>query len=258
MKGKTAVVTGGASGIGRAITLRLASLGARVCVLDVNSEAASAVVAEVAQAGADAGGSAFAVECDITSPAGVSEVFAGLFKGGPVDVLVNSAGTSHIGNVESTTIEDFDRLFAVNVKGTFLCMQACVPHMARQGGGVILNMASIAATSGLAERFAYSMTKGAVLSMTLSVAKDYIGKGIRCNCVSPARVRTPFVDGYIAKNYPGREQEMLLQLSNSQPIGRMGTPDEVASLAVYLCTPDASFITGADMPVDGGFFNLRG
>ena len=254
MNGMTAAVTGGASGIGRAIVLRLAARGAQVCVLDINQQAAQAVAAEVAQAG----GSAFAQTCDITDPASVRDTFGGLFARGRVDVLVNSAGISHIGTVESTTVEDFDRVFAVNVKGTFLCMQACVPHMVEQGGGIILNMASIAATAALADRFAYSMSKGAVLSMTLSVAKDYIGKHIRCNCISPARVHTPFVDGYVKKNYPGREQEMFQKLAQSQPIGRMGTPDEVAALAVYLCSADASFITGADIPIDGGFFNLRG
>ncbi len=123
--------------------------------------------------------------------------------------------------------------------------------------GTILNMASIAATAGLANRFAYSMTKGAVLSMTLSVAKDYLSQGIRCNCISPARVHTPFVDGFVAKNYPGHEAEKMKDLALSQPIGRMGKPDEIAALALYLCSDAASFLTGVDYPIDGGFFNLR-
>ena len=254
MKGKSAVVTGGASGIGRAIALRLALLGAQVRVLDTNLEAAQAVVVEIEQAA----GEALALKCDIADPLSVREAFRGLFLRGRVDVLVNSAGISHIGNVENTSVQDFERVFSVNVKGTYLCMQACVPHMVGRGGGIILNIASVAATAGLSDRFAYSMSKGAVLSMTLSVAKDYIGKGIRCNCVSPARIRTPFVEGYVAKNYPGREQEMFRELSAAQPIGRMGTPEEVASLACYLCSDEASFITGADIPLDGGFFNLRG
>lgn len=254
MSGITAVVTGGASGIGRAIAQRFASNKANVCVFDRNEQAARGVVDEIVSAG----GVAFGQTCDITSPASVSTSFQTIFDRRRVDILVNSAGVSHIGTVESTSIEDFDRLFAVNTRGTFLCMQACVPHMVRNGGGIILNLASIAATAALADRFAYSMTKGAVLSMTLSVARDYIAHNIRCNCISPARVHTPFVDDYVKKNYPGREQETFEKLAKSQPIGRMGTPEEVAALAAYLCSSDATFITGADIPIDGGFFNLRG
>jgi NAD(P)-dependent dehydrogenase (short-subunit alcohol dehydrogenase family) len=171
---------------------------------------------------------------------------------------VNNAGVSHIGTVESTTEGDFDRLVRVNVKGFYNCMRAIVPHMRDNGGGVILNMASIAGSAGLADRFAYSMTKGAVIAMTYSVARDYLAHNIRCNCISPARVHTPFVDDYLKKTYPGREQEMFGELAKSQPIGRMAEPSEVASLALFLCSDEASFITGADYPLDGGFFNLRG
>jgi 2-keto-3-deoxy-L-fuconate dehydrogenase len=159
--------------------------------------------------------------------------------------------------VESTTEADFDRIFQVNVKGFYNCMQACVGHMKAHGGGVILNMASIAGSAALSDRFAYSMSKGAVIAMTYSVAKDYLSHNIRCNCISPARVHTPFVDGYLKKNYPGREKEMFEKLSQAQPIGRMGEPDEVASLALFLCSEQASFITGVDYPLDGGFMNLR-
>ena len=125
-------------------------------------------------------------------------------------------------------------------------------------GGAILNMSSIAALVGLPDRFAYSMTKGAVTSMTISVAKDYINYNIRCNCISPARVHTPFVDGFIAKNYAGREEEMFKKLSASQPVGRMAKPEEIAALALYICSDEASFITGNDYPIDGGFVKLSG
>src|SRR5690606_26764200 len=123
---------------------------------------------------------------------------------------------------------------------------------------VILNMASVASSVGISDRFAYSMTKGAVLTMTYSVAKDYLDFGIRCNSISPGRIHTPFVDGYLANNYPGREKEMFERLSKTQPIGRMGLPEEVANLALYLCSDEASFATGTDFPLDGGFIKLNG
>lgn len=136
-------------------------------------------------------------------------------------------------------------------------MQAAVRLMTKQRSGVLLNLASIAATSGLSQRFAYSMTKGAVLAMTLSAAKDCLPFGIRCNCISPARVHTPFVDNFVARNYPGQESEMMKTLSAAQPIGRMGTPEEIAQLALYLCSDAASFVTGSDVLIDGGFTTLR-
>src|SRR5205807_2044675 len=153
---------------------------------------------------------------------------------------------------------DHDKGIFVNFKVMYNCMQATVAHMKANGGGIMLNMASIAGTSGLADRFAYSMSKGAVVAMTYSVARDYLAHNIRCNCISPARVHTPFVDGYLQKNYPGREKEMFEKLAKSQPIGRMAEPSEVAYLALFLCSDEAAFITGVDYPIDGGFFNLRG
>jgi NAD(P)-dependent dehydrogenase (short-subunit alcohol dehydrogenase family) len=176
---------------------------------------------------------------------------------GQLDILVNSAGISHIGKAETTSEADFDKLYQVNVKGVYNCLFAALPLMKKNGGGAILNMSSIAAVVGLPDRFAYSMTKGAVLGMTLSVAKDYLGDRIRCNCISPARVHTPFVDGFLAKNYPGKEQEMFEKLSKTQPIGRMAKPEEIAGLILYLCSDEASFITGCDYPIDGGFIKLN-
>ena len=250
MDGKVAVVTGGASGIGRAIAERFARGGASVRVLDIDERAASAVAKEMA-------GDARAYACDVTQQQSVTAAFHKMFQQERVQILINNAGISHIGNVEGTSEVDFDRIFSVNVKGMYNCMQACVPHMKANGGGVILNMASIAATSGLADRFAYSMSKGAVVAMTYSVAKDYLAHNIRCNSISPARVHTPFVDGYLRRNYPGKEREMFEKLEKAQPIGRMGQPEEVANLALFLCSDEAAFITGCDYPIDGGFFNLR-
>jgi 2-keto-3-deoxy-L-fuconate dehydrogenase len=206
----------------------------------------------------DGGGESSVHVSDVTDPDGVKAVFSGLAAQGPIDILVNNAGVSHIGTVETTTGEDFDRLLRINVKGFYHCMQAAIPYMKQQGEGVILNIASIAGSTGLADRFAYSTTKGAVIAMTYSVARDYLAHHIRCNSISPARVHTPFVDDYLKRTYPGREQEMFQELSRSQPIGRMAEPAEVASLALFLCSPAAAFITGVDYPLDGGFFNLRG
>lgn len=233
-----AVITGAASGIGRAIAALFAEAGAHVVRMDLNTIAEDPT----------------SITCDVSDEASVAAAFTAI---GPIDILVNSAGVSHIGTILSTTPADFDHLFRVNVRGTYLCMAAAARTMAQQKSGVILNLASIAATAGLADRFAYSMTKGAVLSMTLSTAKDLLPHNIRVNCISPARVHTPFVDNYLAKNYPGREAEMFEKLSASQPIGRMGEPEEIAALALYLCSPASSFITGADIPIDGGFQNLR-
>lgn len=252
LHGKRAIVTGAASGIGLATAELFASQGANVILIDLNQQKLDEAIAGIHQAN---GATPTGVVCDITSEKNVAAAFSEI--GGPIDILVNSAGIAHVGNLLSTTVDDLDRLFAVNVRGTFLCMQAAIQPMLEAKRGAILNLASIAATSGLPDRFAYSTTKGAVLSMTLSVAKDYLAHGIRCNCISPARVHTPFVDGFVAKNYPGHEAEKMKELANSQPIGRMAKPSEIAALILYLCSDAASFVTGVDYPIDGGFFNLR-
>jgi 2-keto-3-deoxy-L-fuconate dehydrogenase len=255
LDGKAAIITGGGSGIGQAIARRFAASGATVHICDLHLDRASATARQISEA---TGGIAFAVQCDVTDAASTQQIFGRIAAQGRIDILVNSAGISHIGRLETTSEDDFDRVFQVNVKGVFHCMQAVVGPMRDQGGGVILNLASIAATAGLSDRFAYSMSKGAVLSMTLSVAKDYLKDKIRCNAISPARIHTPFVDAFLREHYAGREKEMFSTLSNAQPIGRMGLPDEVASMALFLCSDEASFITGADLPLDGGFVNLRG
>ena len=250
LKGKKAVVTGGGSGIGKAIAMLFAQRGAQVHLLDI-SEAAGAQVARDIR---EEGGQATAHGCDITHQA---DVHACLDAIGPLGILVNNAGIAHVGKACNTAEEDFDRVMSVNVKGAYNCLHAAIPLLKKNGGGVILNMASVAAWVAVPERFAYSAAKGALMAMTLSVAKDYLQEGIRCNSISPGRVHTPFVDGFLAKNYPGKEAEMFERLSQTQPIGRMARPDEVAALALYLCSDEASFITGSDYPIDGGFIKLN-
>ena len=257
LDGKAAIITGAGSGIGRAIALRFAANGACVYVLDIEAAQAEAVASEIAVMG----GVAQAHVCDVSKQEQVKKVFKEILAKETSTkrsfVLVNNAGIPHIGRLHNTTEGDFDRVFRVNVKGAYNCMLSIIDHMKAQAGGVILNLASIAASSGLPERFAYSMSKGAIVSMTYSVARDYVPYNIRCNCISPARVHTPFVDGYLRQNYPGQEQEMFERLSKAQPIGRMADADEVASLALFLCSDEAAFITGTDYPIDGGFLNLR-
>jgi 2-keto-3-deoxy-L-fuconate dehydrogenase len=247
---KTAVITGAGSGIGKAVALLFARQQATVHALDLNEEALKETEAEIRSSG----GQVKIHSCDVTKQAMVKAILESIST---IDILVNSAGISHIGKADTTSEEDFDRVFQVNVKGVYNCLHQALPLMKQQGGGVILNLASIANSVGIPDRFAYSMSKGAVAAMTLSVAKDYIGEGIRCNCISPARVHTPFVDGFLKKNYPGREAEMFEKLSKTQPIGRMAKPAEIAHLVLYLCSEEASFITGCDYPIDGGFIKLN-
>jgi NAD(P)-dependent dehydrogenase (short-subunit alcohol dehydrogenase family) len=224
-----------------------------VHILELNPDNAKETIAEIEKEN----GKAFAHSCNVADQAQVSKVINEIAKISALDILVNNAGVAHVGNIENTSEEDLDRLYNINIKGVYNCMRAAIPHMKAKQKGIILNMASIASSVGLSDRFAYSMTKGAVMTMTYSVARDYIHDNIRCNCISPARVHTPFVDGFISKNYPGKEKEMFEKLSASQPIGRMGMPEEVANLALFLCSDEAAFITGTDYPIDGGFIKLN-
>ncbi|MEX1013962.1 MAG: SDR family oxidoreductase [Candidatus Paceibacterota bacterium] len=245
LENKTAIVTGGASGIGLAITNVFAKNGANVHVLEIEegAEIESDHDIQIHQ-------------CDVSNHRQVYDVIGKITKAEPLDILVNNAGIAHIGNIEQTTEEDLDRLYSVNIKGIYNCIKASVQSLKRTNG-CILNMASVVSHVGIPDRFAYSMTKGAVLTMTYSVAKDYIDDGVRCNSISPARVHTPFVDGYLAQNYPGKEKEMFEKLSKTQPIGRMAKPEEIANLALFLCSDKAGFITGTDYPIDGGFIHIN-
>jgi NAD(P)-dependent dehydrogenase (short-subunit alcohol dehydrogenase family) len=250
LQNKKAVVTGGGSGIGRAIATLFAKQGAEVHIVELTQESAKDTVDEIQKAG----GKVFSHACNVANQ---KEVQATFEKIGNIHILVNNAGIAHVGKVDTTSEIDFDRVMNVNVKGVYNCLNASISKFRESNGGVILNMASIAAWVGLSDRFAYSTAKGAVMAMTLSVAKDYIGENIRCNSISPARVHTPFVDGFISANYPGKEAEMFDKLSKSQPIGRMGKPDEIAALALFLCSNESGFITGCDYPIDGGFIKLN-
>jgi len=247
---KTAVITGAASGIGKAVALVFAKQGAIVHLLDMNEHALTETANEIREQGNDPRQHLV----DVSSQPAIKSLFDDI---GRIDILVNCAGISNIGRADNTSEEDFDRVYTVNVKGNYNCLHGAIPMMMQNKRGVIINLASVASNVGLTDRFAYSMSKGAVLGMTLSVAKDYITHGIRCNCISPARVHTPFVDNFLAKNYPGREQEMFEKLSKTQPIGRMARPVEIAHLVLYLCSDEASFITGCDYPIDGGFIKLN-
>ena len=247
---KITVITGGGSGIGKAIAKLFAKQGAVVHILEWNTDTANETADEIK----NDSGKVSVHKCNVADQKEVLAIFESI---GAINILVNNAGIAHIGKADNTKEEDFDKVMSVNVKGVYNCIHAAIPQLKKNGGGCIINMASVAAHVGIPDRFAYSTTKGAVMAMTLSVAKDYLQENIRCNSISPARVHTPFVDGFLKNTYPGKEEEMFDKLSKTQPIGRMGTPDEVAALALYLCSDEASFITGCDYLVDGGFVKLN-
>jgi len=253
LQNKTALVTGGGSGIGEAIAQTFANQDAKVFIIDQNLDAANKTVEKINKKGL----SAKAYKCDVSNNKNVSNVINEISKTSTIDILINNAGIAHVGNIEACEEKDLDHLYEVNIKGVYNCTRAIIPFMVKNKNGCIINLTSIASSVGIKDRFAYSMSKGAVLTMTYSIASDYINDNIRCNCISPARVHTPFVDGFIRKNYPGQEKQMFENLSKTQPIGRMGTPQEIADLALYLSSDEASFITGSNFPIDGGFVKLN-
>lgn len=251
LQDKTVVVTGGASGIGEALVQTFAQAGALVYLIDTNSNQAEQVVESIGSEKVKF------LHCDISKHKDFHVLATKIEAEHPVDILINNAGIPHVGSLEKTEVDDLDRLYEVNIKGVYNGMHAFILHMKQRKKGVILNMASIASSVGISDRFAYSMTKGAVLTMTYSVAKDYVEHGIRCNSISPARVHTPFVDSFIRENYPEKQEQMFAQLAKTQPIGRMASPGEIAKFALFLCSDDAAFITGTDYPIDGGFIKLN-
>jgi len=253
LQNKTALITGGGSGIGEAIAQTFANQDAKVFIIDQNLDAAKKTAEKINKKGL----SAKAYKCDVSNNKNVNKVINEISKTSTIDILINNAGIAHVGNIEACEEKDLDRLYEINIKGVYNCSRAIIPLMIKNKNGCIINLASIASSVGIKDRFAYSMSKGAVLTMTYSIASDYINDNIRCNCISPARVHTPFVDGFIRKNYPGQEKKMFENLSKTQPIGRMGTPQEIADLALYLSSDEASFITGSNFPIDGGFVKLN-
>ena len=253
LQNKTALITGGGSGIGEAIAQTFANQDAKVFIIDQNLDAANKTAEKINKKGL----SAKAYKCDVSNNKNVSNVINEISKTSTIDILINNAGIAHVGNIEACEEKDLDHLYEVNIKGVYNCTRAIIPFMVKNKNGCIINLTSIASSVGIKDRFAYSMSKGAVLTMTYSIASDYINDNIRCNCISPARVHTPFVDGFIRKNYPGQEKQMFENLSKTQPIGRMGTPQEIADLALYLSSDEASFITGSNFPIDGGFVKLN-
>jgi NAD(P)-dependent dehydrogenase (short-subunit alcohol dehydrogenase family) len=247
---KTAVVTGGGSGIGKEVCIVLAKQGAKVYVVDLSEQSANETVDIIKKEG----GEGKSIVIDVTNQKALMAAYNTIEA---IHILVNCAGISHIGNATSTEEQDFEKIFNVNVKGVYNSLHTGIPIMQKSGGGAIVNISSIVAKVGVSDRFAYGMSKGAVHAMTLSVAKDYIKDNIRCNSISPGRVHTPFVDGFLKKNYPGKEAEMFDKLSKTQPIGRMGKPIEIAHQVLYLCSDEASFITGSDYAIDGGYVTLN-
>lgn len=248
-KDKVTIITGGGSGIGEAMCKHFADKKTKVIILD-NNEAEGRRVSQENK-------SDF-INCDISDEGSVDDAFKQIKNNyGRIDILINNAGIAHIGKITETNPEDFDRIIKINVRGAYLCTRASINSMIKNNKGCILNIASVASNLGIPDRFAYSTSKGAVYTMTLSVARDYVDQGIRCNCICPARVHTPFVDNYLKNNYPGEEKEMFAKLEATQPIGRMAKPEEIAALAGYICSDEAAFVTGSAFDIDGGFTLLK-
>ncbi len=240
LDGKRALVTGAASGIGAATARLFTEAGASVALVDLDAVRVEAVAADLTGASAHV--------CDITDEQQVERLFAQI---GATDVLVNCAGIGLVGNAEETAVSDWQRLFRVNVEGTFLMIRAALPGL-KQSHGSILNIGSVAGIVGVRRRFAYCATKGAVIAMTRQIAADYPTE-LRCNCIAPGTVESPFVEGYLEKFHSHEKEKVRAELHQRQPIGRMGRPDEIAKLALYVSSSAAEFMNGSILTIDGGW-----
>jgi NAD(P)-dependent dehydrogenase (short-subunit alcohol dehydrogenase family) len=239
LDGKLAAVTGGASGIGAATVALLRAQGANVAVLDLSE---------------CEGG----ISCDVSSEESVASAFAQIDTLGPLDILICCAGVGGVADILETTLEQFERFHAVNVRGVFLPSREAVRRMKESGrGGSIVHIASLVSKLSLERRFGYGTSKSAVLGITRSIAQDFIADKIRCNAICPARVHTPLVDAYLKNSFPGREAEEFAKLEAAQPMGRMGQTSEIAHLALYLCSDEAAFVTGVAYDIDGGCTAMR-
>lgn len=252
LDGKHVLVTGAGSGIGAAIARLFARQGARVIVVDLQADAAQQVVAEIIAQG----GAAQMVPLDVADELQVRAAFEHVaVQYGRLDVVVNNAGISHVGNILETSLDDWERVMRVNARGVFLCAREAVRQMVAQRpqGGVLINMSSVAAQIAVERRLPYSASKGAVLAITRSIAMDFVDQGIRCNALCPGTVHTPFVEGYLRRNFPGQEDAVRQTLHARQPIGRMGEPEEIAAAALYLAADESAFVTGSALVIDGGW-----
>ena len=240
LDGKIALVTGGASGIGEQITRVFTAAGASVIICDVNQQRAEALAASLP--------GARAIVCDITNEDAVATSFLPLDK---LDILVNNAGIGLVGNVAETELADFQRIFRVNVEGLFLVTKHALPLLLAAHGSIV-NLGSVAGLVGVKRRFGYCATKGAVIAMTRQLAVDY-PQELRANCICPGTVDTPFVEGYLEKYHSHEKDKVRAELSQRQPVGRLGKPDEIAHLALYLSSDQAAFVNGAVITIDGGW-----
>jgi 2-keto-3-deoxy-L-fuconate dehydrogenase len=249
---KVALVTGGGSGIGREIALLYAQQGAQVFVADLQTDAAERVVAEISSQN----GVAYVRPLDVANEEQVRNAVQQIVqRHSRLDILVNNAGISHVGNLLETNADDWDRLMAVNARGVFLCSKYAVAQMLAQDppGGILINIASVAGMIAVDRRLLYGASKAAVISMTRSIAIDFAGQGIRANAICPGTVHTPFVEGFLQRNFADTKDEMRRQLHARQPVGRMGKPEEIAYAALYLASDEAAFVTGSTLVIDGGW-----
>jgi NAD(P)-dependent dehydrogenase (short-subunit alcohol dehydrogenase family) len=240
LENKLALITGGASGIGAATARELSRAGARVIIADLNLAAGQALAAQLENA--------VAVAMDVTNSASIAQALSVTTN---LDILVNCAGIGLVGDISKTAEEDFDRVMRVNVNSIFLVTKTALP-MLLESRGCIVNIGSVAGAVGVKQRFAYCASKGAVQAMTRQIAVDY-PKELRVNCIAPGTVQSPFVEGYLEKYHSHEKEKVRAELVARQPIGRLGTPEDIASLVRFLCSKEAEFINGAVIPIDGGW-----